>query len=237
MSFAARQESSGVVETAFALDIEGRRVPGVLWSPKDDEPRPIVLLGHGGGSHKRGDYILAMARRLVRHHGIRAFAIDGPGHGDRLAAGATVDFDRAWQDEQATDQIVADWRGALDWLRGQVEVTAVGYWGLSMGTMMGVPVVAALEEVEAALLGLMGFWGPNAERLRQDAGRVTCPVQFLVQWDDEIVPKDRCFELFGELGASDKAMLVHPGAHAAVPPAVMRDSLAFLAMKLGNESN
>ena len=237
MSYGERHVSSGVVETAFELDVEGRRVPGLVWSPDDEEPRPIVMLGHGGSSNKRGDYILAMARLLVRRHGIRAFAIDGPGHGDRLADGEEVDFEHAWDDERTSDWVVEDWRTSLEWLRGTQAITRVGYWGLSMGTMMGVPVVAGLADVEAAVLGLMGFWGPNRERIRADAPKIDCPVQFLVQWDDEIVPRDRCFDFFGAIGSDDKSMLVHPGKHAAVPPTVMRGSLEFLARKLGGESN
>ena len=237
MSYGERHESSGVVETSFELDVSGRRVPGLLWSSDDDESRPLVMLGHGGTSHKRGDYILAMARLLVRRHGIRAFAIDGPGHGDRLAEGETVNFENAWADEGTSDSVVEDWHQSLDWLRSTQNVTSVGYWGLSMGCMMGVPVVAAVSDVQAAVLGLMGFWGPNSDRIRTDASKLKCPIQFLVQWDDEIVPRDRCFELFGEMGSEEKSMLVHPGLHAAVPPAVMRGSLEFLAVKLGGSSN
>lgn len=237
MSYGQRHVSSGVVETAFELDVDGRRVPGLLWSPDDDTSRPLVMLGHGGTSHKRGDYILAMARLLARRHGIRAFAIDGPGHGDRLAEGEKVDFEHAWDDARTSDWVVEDWRASLAWLRESLGITRVGYWGLSMGTMMGVPVVAALADVEAAVLGLMGFWGPNSDRLRADAAKIGCPIQFLVQWDDEIVPKDRCFELFGAIGSDDKSMLVHPGQHAAVPPSVMRGSLEFLAQKLASDSD
>jgi hypothetical protein len=82
--------------------------------------------------------------------------------------------------------------------------------------MMGLPVTASDERIKVALLGLMGTWGPNAEDLREFAPRVQCPVRFLMQWDDEIVPRDSCIELYGMLGTRKKTMHVNPGAHYQV---------------------
>src|ERR1039458_10620992 len=80
------EESQGVRERRFDLDRGGRIVPGLLWTPVGAAgPRPLVLLGHGGSGHKRQDYALSLARRLVRHHGFGAASIDGPVHGDRRA--------------------------------------------------------------------------------------------------------------------------------------------------------
>ena len=71
--------SKGVTERAFELTCDGRRVPGIVWTPEEAQnPTATVLIGHGGGGNKREPHILALARRLVRHHGIAAAAIDGP---------------------------------------------------------------------------------------------------------------------------------------------------------------
>ena len=232
----------GVREQGFRVVCEGRSVPGILWTTESGgEGRPLALLGHGGTLHKRADYILATARRLVRHHGISAIAIDGPGHGDRRKGDrregdrregepgdlerARQDFDSVWERLAVTDETIADWKVALDAVQLQLGEGPVGYFGLSMGTMMGLPLVVAEPRVRAAVLGLMGAWGPTADRLVDDAGRLGCPVRFLVQWDDEIVPRDTALALFDRLRA-------HPGRHVEVPPDEMRAIPDYLASHL-----
>lgn len=230
--------SRGVSEQQFDLSCQGRRVPGIVWQPDSGDCSALVLLGHGGGLHKRADYILSTARRLVRHHSIAAVAIDGPGHGERRADGgqdadgAVSDFDNTWQRPQASDEIVADWRATLDAVQNLLGVQPVGYFGLSMGTMMGLPLVAAESRIQVAVLGLMGIWGANAKRLQQDAPKVNIPIRFLIQWDDEIVPRDTTLNLFDLIGSSEKTLHGNPGPHQAVPPTEMRTMTEFLATHL-----
>ena len=232
--------AQGVSEQRFDVTSAGRRVPGILWMPESArEVDAVALLGHGGGLHKRADYILGTARRLVRRHGISAIAIDGPGHGDRRstqgdpAPGDTeTDFEEAWSPSDATDRVVEDWQAALDAIQAERGEGPVGYFGLSMGTMMGVPLIAAEPRVQVAVLGLMGVWGPNRERLASDAPSVQCPVRFLAQWDDEVVPRATALELFDRLGAKEKSLHAHPGKHVQVPAEEMRAIPDFLAARL-----
>ena len=230
----------GVAEKRFDVMCEGRRVPGILWMPEQArEVGAVVLLGHGGGLHKRADYILGTARRLVRHHGISAIAIDGPGHGDRGSSpgdlqpeDSQAEFQKAWSPADVTDEIVEDWKAALDAVQSEKGEGPVGYFGLSMGTMMGVPLIAAEPRVQAAVLGLMGVWGPNRERLLSDSPNVRCPIRFLAQWDDEVVPRATALELFDRLGAKEKSLHAHPGKHVQVPADEMRAIPDFLAAHL-----
>jgi len=83
-----------VTERGFSLLSEGRTVPGVVWSPTDSPPRAIVLLGHGGGVHKRALGMPGQARSMVRHEGFAAVAIDAVGHGDRLVDGDREEANR-----------------------------------------------------------------------------------------------------------------------------------------------
>jgi fermentation-respiration switch protein FrsA (DUF1100 family) len=74
----------------------------------------------------------------------------------------------------------------------------------------------------------MGNWGPNADDLVRLAPQVSCPVRFLLQWDDEIVPLQSGLELFGKLGSKNKTLHANPGAHAAVPAFEFADTVEYL---------
>lgn len=219
-------------EREFSLTVEGRVVPGVVWSEGEPEAgKPIVLLGHGGTTHKKAEYLVQVAMLLARR-GVLAMAIDGPGHGERAGEGDPadlIDFEKAWNEGGGTDAVIADWRAALDFVSAELETGRTGYWGLSMGTMMGLPVVANDERISVALLGLMGNWGPNGDRLMAEAPNVECPVRFLMQWDDEIVPRAACLELFSTIGSQRKTLHANPGLHSAVPAFEIRDSTDYLA--------
>jgi dienelactone hydrolase len=234
--------AKGVTERRFDVVRATRRIPGLVWMPEGTpHAPPLVLLGHGGTAHKRQDYIVGLARRLVRHHGFAAAAIDGPVHGERRddagrdSAAVGADFARMWrEDPTMTDEMVADWRAVLDALQSPAVLGSapVGWWGLSMGTILGLPVVAAEPKISVAVLGLMGITGPTKNRLEHDAALVRCPVLFLVQWDDELFPRDRAFELFSALEARDKRLHANPGSHIEVPLEEFRASEQFLARTL-----
>jgi dienelactone hydrolase len=224
-------DADGLLERDFAVPASsGGTVAGVYRRPPGSEPHRLVLLGHGGTTDKRADYIVEVAR-LLAGRGIASMAIDGPGHGERAAfafTGATDEFGRAWEAGGGTAGVVADWRTALDFVESERGARPTGWWGLSMGTMMGLPVAASDERIRLAVLGLMGTWGPNGDDLERCAPELGCPVRFLVQWDDELVPRDRALELFGLLGSRKKTLHANPGAHSAVPTFEVVASVDYL---------
>jgi dienelactone hydrolase len=234
--------TKGVAERPYRVLRAARTIPGLLWTPEGTQPaKALVLLGHGGKGDKRQGYILALARRLVRHHGFAAAAIDGPVHGERrddVATDGDADearFAQAWRDDPTiTDEMVADWRAVLDALQSTTALGSapVGYWGLSMGTILGLPLVAAEPRISVAVLGLAGVAGPTKQRLADDAAKIECPVLFLAQWDDELFRRERVFELFGAIGSTDKRLHVNPGLHQDVPAEEFRASEQFLARTL-----
>jgi pimeloyl-ACP methyl ester carboxylesterase len=128
--------------------------------------------------------------------------------------------------------VLADWRAALDFIETAHGTRPTGWWGLSMGTMMGLPVTATDPRIKVAVLGLMGTWGPNGDDLARLARELICPVRFLVQWDDEIVPRDSCIELFTLLGSAKKTLHGNPGAHQAVPTFEIGGSVDYLSRHL-----
>ncbi|WP_242608580.1 alpha/beta fold hydrolase [Actinomadura formosensis] len=80
MHFTAGTSSNGVRERDFTVG----EIPGVLWSPESGPDRaPLVLMGHGGGTHKQAPAMAGRAHLLVTGCGFHVAAIDAPGHGDR----------------------------------------------------------------------------------------------------------------------------------------------------------
>lgn len=234
--------SHGVREQLFTLG----EIPGVLWTPDGAAgTRPLILLGHGGGRHKKDPDILVLAHRFVRECGFAAVAIDVPGHGDRptdeeldriatenqtrIDAGA----DRAVliADFQAlvARRTVPEWRAVLDAVQNLAHVGTgpVGYWGICLGCGLGVPFVAAEPRVRAAVLGLGG-----ASASAEVAATVTVPIQFLVQWDDERVPREQGLALFDAFGSAEKTLHANPGKHGDVPDLELDSAVHFFARHL-----
>jgi alpha-beta hydrolase superfamily lysophospholipase len=221
----------GVEERGFDLTIAGNSVPGVYWTPMNAASERLVLLGHGGTSHKKVEYIVQVARMLAGK-GIASLAIDAPGHGERAeheVEGRDLDaLEKTWHAGGGTDAVVAEWKATLDFIEDEVGARPTGWWGLSMGTMMGLPVTATDERIRVALLGLMGTQGPNAKDLERLAPSVTCPVRFLVQWDDELIPRQTCLDLFDALGSKKKTLHANPGRHQEVPQFELAASVDYL---------
>lgn len=236
--------ADGVVERRFDLDVGGRRVPAVLWTPPDGEgARPLVLMGHGATHHKRAAYIVALAHRLVREHRIAAVAIDAPAHGDRRSEPADDvaifgEFLSEWSREGTVEDMVSDWSATLDAVRSLDDVGdgPLGYWGLSMGTIYGIPLVVAEPRVQVAVFGLMGLIGPTRDRLAADARRIACPVTFVQQWDDALLPRQEVLDLFDAVGSLDKRLHAHPGDHSAVPVEELEFSVSFLSRHLSRQT-
>jgi dienelactone hydrolase len=244
MRFTAETRSNGVDERLFTLD----DIPGVLWaSAGATGGRPLVLLGHGGGQHKKAPGLVARAHRYVTACGFAVAAIDAPGHGDRprtehderlvagfrerMAAGEPIGPQLARYHTDVSERAVPEWRATLDALQDLDCVGAgrpVGYWGVSMGTGIGVPFVAAEPRVTAAVFGLVGH-----EALAGAAARVTVPVEFLLQWDDELVPRDSGLALFDAFASAEKTLHANLGRHLGVPAFELESSARFFTRHLG----
>ena len=225
--------ADGVRERRFEIARPSGRVPGVLWTPEHTEgPAPLVLLGHGGAGHKRDESRIERAYGYVQRHGIAAAAIDGPFHGDRAARGGEQRYDEA-----VAEQMAGDWSTTLDTLLGLGEFDGerVGYGGVSMGTMFGLPFIVADGRIRCAVLGLCGLRSSAATeaslfaRLARDAPRLACPTLFLMQWDDELFERESVLGLYELLGAEDKRLYANPGGHAETPDHVRDAGREFVA--------
>ena len=64
------------------------------------------------------------------------------------------------------------------------------------------------------------------------AARITVPVQFLVQWDDERVPREKSLALFDAMASAEKTLHANPGKHGDLPSFETDSSLRFFARHL-----
>jgi dienelactone hydrolase len=227
----------GVTERRFNLVRDEVVVPGIMWLPERlERPVPVVLMGHGGSGHKRAERQLRLGRWFAGESEIAAVAIDGPYHGDRAAE--PVDSP-PYQERMAADGIdavidrmVEDWSTCLEAVRDLdvIDAGRVAYLGFSMGTRFGLPFVAeAGSRLRCAVLGKYGMHQPPgmpaevdmSSRFTRDAPRITVPVLFHVQWDDELFTRVGQFDLFELLGSRDKQLIAFPGTHRVTTPAAI----------------
>jgi pimeloyl-ACP methyl ester carboxylesterase len=241
--FSAETTSDGVVERAFTLG----DITGLLWAPASGYGRsPLVLLGHGGGQHKKAPGVLARARHFVTACGFAAAAIDAPGHGGRprtvadeqqvaairqgRQAGEPLGPVVARNNAQLAVQAVPEWQATLDALQDLAEIGSagpVGYWGLALGTGIGVPLTAAEPRITAAVFGAVGH-----ECLTDAAASVTVPLEFLLQWDDELVERQSGLALFDAFASTEKTLHANCGTHLQVPRFEIDSAARFFARHL-----
>ena len=220
-------------------------VTAALWAPEHAPPGvPLVLLGHGGGRHRHHPSMTGRARQLT-DVGFRAVALDVAGHGPRPlppedeAEVAALHAARKAREPIApiaqrynadlARRTVPEWRALLAGLLAVPEIgdSPVGYWGITLGTAVGVPLVAEEPLIRAAVLGL--FW-PST--LLQAARRITVPVDFHLQWDDEHMPREGSLALFDAFGSTEKTLHAYAGTHKDLPLSYAEVAVRFLVRHL-----
>jgi dienelactone hydrolase len=232
LNFTAETASNGVRERDFTVG----EVPGVLWSPESGRDHaPLVLIGHGGGLHKKTPALRARAHDIVTTWGYTVAAIDAPGHGDRPRTAedeqTRADLGQAYSAGDAerfksvsirygsslAERAVPEWQATLDALQKLPEIgteAPIGYGGgISLGTAIGVPLTASDPRITAAIFG-GGFFVYDA--LIEAARRITVPIQFLLPWDDEYVDRQSALELFDAFASPEKTLHANPGDHRTI---------------------
>jgi dienelactone hydrolase len=244
LQFTAESTSNGMVERDFTVG----EVPGVLWSPVSGADRaPLVLMGHGGGTHKKWPAMAGRAHRLVTGGAFHVAVIDAPGHGGRprtahdereidvmrraMAAGEPVGPIVVRYNAHLAERAVPEWQATLDALQELPEIGAegpVGYFGLNMGTAIGVPFVAIERRITAAVFGL--HW---PDRLTEAAEQITVPIEFMLQWDDEHIPRQSGLALFDAFASNEKTLHANAGTHKELPRFEADSAVRFFVRHLG----
>ena len=236
--FTKEKVLEGVVQRDFIVETGGERVPGVIYAREGATgPRPLILMGHGGSQHKKTEGIRVRAIQYARELDWATLAIDAPGHGDRISreeaeqnmievgkrvrgeSSAPMDAGRMKLMMQRSITAVPEWQAALDHALSFDFVDGtdrIGYWGVSMGTAIGVPFVAAEPRIRCAVFGLAGLRG-GATAMQDAAANITIPVEFVFQWEDAVAPRENGIALFDAFASREKSMHINPGGHMDIP--------------------
>ncbi|MFC7307772.1 dienelactone hydrolase family protein [Streptomyces monticola] len=224
MQFTSEQRlDDGVVAREFTLG----EIPGTLWTPGSAAPVPLILMAHNNGLPKSQPRLVARARQTAAS-GYAVATIDAAGCGDRPRSAAEeqarADLRRAFQTGEPVDEIfeslvgplvekaVPEWRTTLDALLALPGIGGpVGYSGW---TALGIRLAVTDPRIAAAGFFAGGFV-PRAQR--DEARKVTVPLLFLLQWDDEGNPRQRALDLFDAFGSKEKTLHANLGGHTGTP--------------------
>lgn len=237
----------GVTSRAFRVQTtDTRHADALLFVPQAQagaQALPVVLVQHGGSSHKGGQDVLDLVDVFVHRRGMALVAMDGPVHGGRRNPALALEerlrirdqFLAMWREEdEHVRNMTQDWRAVIQVLAAipRCDPARMAWVGLSMGTAYGLPLLASGPGVCAAVIGMWGLSYPNSQRLLTDAGQVNCPVLFQQKWDDELFDRQGQLALFDGLATADKRVCIYPGGHTAVQGEQMRDLERFIAERL-----
>jgi dienelactone hydrolase len=228
----------GVRARRFDLVVDDVTVPGMHWLPLEPPPKhATICIAHGGFQHKNYGNVPELAVQFVQHLSVGVVALDAPGHGDRITdhdaakraraaamraagEGRGLGLDPKARAALATRVVkhIAEWRALLDALQtdDRWHDGPFGWWGVSMGTAHGIPVVAQDDRITAAVFGLNALT-PGDETMARQAASITIPILFHVQSEDELMTRDAALDLWDAFGSKRKTLHLNPGGHVQVP--------------------
>ena len=211
--------------------------PGRLWLPEGEEgPLPLVLIQHPGMSGKDDAIVSGPARAWALAHGWACCGLDAPGHGERR----TADPLAALRDPERAATLAAQFAGevhdALTALaeRYPIETARLGYYGYSLGAMLGVRAVAGDGRFRAAVFAAAGtgpLTGPATGEGSHLAGLADVAVRIIAKARDEIVPAEATLALYAGV-PGEKDLVTLPGGHFTIGDDVAGAAAAWLAAKV-----
>jgi hypothetical protein len=227
--FTTDTSSNGVIERNFTLD----EITGLPWSPaSESDHAPVVLMGHGGGLHKKAPGLVARAHHYVTAYGFTVVAVDVPGQGDRprtaedeqwvtalwhtRAAGEPIGPIITDYNSSLAERAVPEWQATLDDLQALPEIgidRQVGYSGMTLASAIGMQLTAIEPRIAAAVFGGVLV----NDSLIEAARRITVPIEFLLPWDDEEIDRKSGLALFDAFASEERHCAPTPAGITRCP--------------------
>ena len=218
------KDASGKPTREFRITRDGRRdITGALWLPAlPSTGKTLMCFGHGASGDRYQAPICRLAGRFIGEARLPVLSLDGPVHGLRqVGEGGRKAFFPEFQRDDALVDMTAEWNLAISEVQALREVGKgkLAYFGLSMGTVFGIPLIAARDDIVVATLGLFGVQDnlPHTEEFVAAAREITCPLFFLMQLQDELFGRDGYLAIFDTFASKDKRLHANPGLHPEIP--------------------
>lgn len=236
MTFAPAEARSGdLIEVSFRLDVNGEAVPGRFFLPEDGGPFPLVVMQHPATGSK-DDYFVRDVAMLWARRGWMCGGLDAPRHGER----DHYDPMSVLRDRDAFGALSAQFgvelTAVVDALAGHypLDPSRLGFVGYSMGSMLGIPAVAADGRFKAAAFclvgegGLLGTAGSEQSPVQQLHG---VAVRIVAKTQDEFFSREATQGLYDAL-PGEKDLVWKPGGHFEIGPDVIRAAEEWMVAKL-----
>ena len=228
-------DPAGNATKEFRISREGKRdITGAVWLPQNPVPgKTLMCFGHGASGDRYQAPITHLAGRFIGEAGLPVLSIDGPVHGLRqVGEGGRKAFGPEFQRESCVSDMTEDWHLAIDAAQSLPEVgqAKLAYFGLSMGSIFGIPLIASRQDLVVATLGLFGVQDnfPHGDEFIAAARKITCPLLFLMQLEDELFGREGYLKVFDTFASQDKRLHANPGLHPEIPAEEIDFAFQFL---------
>lgn len=223
-------------EVRFSFDLDGERVPGLMFLPPEPEaPLPLVFIQHPATASK-DDYFVEEPAKMWARRGWACAGLDAPLHGDRQTHDPMAIFRDRGRIAAVASQFARELGAAVDLLAANypIDLTRLGFVGYSLGSILGLPAVAADGRFKAAAFCLVGdtaLAGGASSRGETVPLLPGVAVRLVGKTADELIPRESTEALF-EMLAGEKDLIWLAGGHFEIGPDVIKAAGEWLKAHL-----
>jgi len=215
-----------LLEVRFSFDLNGERVPGLMFLPRESEGKlPLVLIQHPATASK-DDYFVEEPAKAWARRGWASAGLDAPMHGDRADHDPLAILRDMSRFPAVAAQFAAEVSAAIDLVAATypIDLSRLGFVGYSLGSMLGLPAVAIDGRFKAAVFCLVGEGAatgaaPGPASYVSKLGDVA--IRLVGKTNDELIPRESTDALYEAL-PGDKDIVWLPGGHFEIGPDVIK---------------